>query len=129
MKQVEHYITEDGYVDWDEVFEAMSTAEEERNDYLRDEGVNNTKQRNRMDVKTTKKYNDERVFLTNVVHNSPVLLRVWHTKNKKYVRSRLDCYGQFSMPFKGRNKHPEVGLITVVKEITGTDQANKLLCW
>jgi len=70
---------------------------------------------------------EERVFLTSITHNFPVLLRVWDSKGK--IQSRLDCYAQFSMPFKGRSKHPELGLITIVEEITGTDQASKLLDW
>ena len=70
----------------------------------------------------------ERVFITNIMYNNdPLLLRTWPSKGS--VCSRLDAFQQFSIPFLGRNKHPELDTITIIKEITGTVQAQKLLNW
>ena len=52
----------------------------------------------------------ERVFMTNHKENGfPIVLRTW--KSKGPCKSRLDNHKNFSMPFEGRNKHPDIGII------------------
>lgn len=73
--------------------------------------------------KVTTQATIEQVFITNLVQNDyPILLRTWPCKGS-------DSFEQFSMPFLGRNNHPELGIVTVLKEITGTKQAQQLLNW
>ena len=70
----------------------------------------------------------ERVFITNLKeYGNPILLRTW--KGKGPCRSRLDNYQNFSVPFKGRNKHTELGTIRVLTEITNLPIAKQLLNW
>ncbi len=70
----------------------------------------------------------ERVFMTNHKENGfPIVLRTW--KSKGPCKSRLDNHKNFSMPFEGRNKHPDIGIIKIVEEITNTDKARRLLFW
>jgi len=72
--------------------------------------------------KVTTQATIERILITNLVQNDyPILLRTWPCKGS--VCSRLDSFEQFSIPFLGRNNHPELGIVTVLKEITGTKQA------
>lgn len=70
----------------------------------------------------------ERVFITNLKENEfPILLRTW--KGKGPCKSRLDNRNNFSIPFEGRNKHPNIGIIKIVEEITNTNKAKILLFW
>ena len=72
-----------------------------------------------------------KVFKTSHVENGyPVLLQVWHPSTPDGCSARLDCYNQFSIPFKGRNKHPELTKsIIIVEDITDTEEACELLKW